>query len=56
MTEWNASISLHEARQEELSASYGNRCRKAYEKEFGPFNSEEEYLASVGEIIDSPIY
>lgn len=50
---------LREVEQEvmkEGSASYGNRNRRAYELNYGPFSSEEEYLESVGEIIDSPIY
>jgi len=32
---WTASISLHEARQELLGASYGNRNREALEAEYG---------------------
>jgi hypothetical protein len=58
MNEWTASKPLREAQQEEMNgnASYGNRNRKAYEREYGPFATEEEYLASVGEIIESEIY
>lgn len=48
--------SVHEAQQEGLSASYGNRNRKAYELAYGPFKSEEEYLESVGEILISEIF
>lgn len=49
-------LSRWEALQEDLGASYGNRNRTAYEREYGPFLSEEDYIKSVSEIIDSPIY
>lgn len=43
---WTASISLHEARQELLGASYGTKNSDAYREEFG-----EEYTGQMdGEI------
>lgn len=44
--DYTGSISLHEARQELLGASYGRRTSKAYLREFG-----EEYTGQMeGEI------
>jgi len=54
-----AYVPLWEAKQEALKGgnrSLGLRTRERYEAEYGPFESDEAYLASVGEILHSDIF
>lgn len=52
-SEWTASISLREAQQELLGASYGNRNRKALEAEYGPWDGFPEGEIGWAEVSDN---